>query len=42
MARGDHDVGSLPGAGPVDQTEHLFSDWEIVVDAVNQADVIRE
>jgi len=42
MARGHHDVGGLPGAGPVDQTEHVFSDWEIVADAVNQADVIRK
>jgi Zn/Cd-binding protein ZinT len=37
MARGHHDVGGLPGAGPVDQTEHVLSDWEIVADAVNQA-----
>ena len=37
MARGHHDVGSLAGAGPVDQTEHVLSDWEILADAVNQA-----
>jgi hypothetical protein len=37
MARGHHDVGGLPGAGPVDQTEHVLSDWEILADAVNQA-----
>ena len=37
MARGHHDVGGLTGAGPVDQTEHVLSDWEIVADAVNQA-----
>jgi len=37
MARGHHDVGGLPSAGPVDQTEHVLSDWEIVADAVNQA-----
>lgn len=37
MARGHHDIGGLPGAGPVDQTEHVLSDWEIVADAVNQA-----
>jgi len=39
MARGDHDVGSLPGAGPVDHTEHVLSDWEIVAGTVSQADV---
>ena len=37
MVRGHHDVGGLPGAGPVDQTEHVLSDWEILADAVNQA-----
>jgi len=37
MARGHHDVGGFPGAGPVDQTEHVLSDWEILADAVNQA-----
>ncbi|MBI2368423.1 MAG: nitrile hydratase subunit beta [Deltaproteobacteria bacterium] len=37
MARRHHDVGGLPGAGPVDQTEHVLSDWEILADAVNQA-----
>ncbi|MBI3066586.1 MAG: nitrile hydratase subunit beta [Deltaproteobacteria bacterium] len=37
MARGHHDVGGLPSAGPVDQTEHVLSDWEILADAVNQA-----
>ena len=37
MARGHHDIGGLPGAGPVDQTEHVLSDWEILADAVNQA-----
>ena len=37
MARGHHDVGGLPGAGPVDQSEHVLSDWEILADAVNQA-----
>ena len=37
MARGHHDVGGLPGAGPVDQTEHVLADWEILADAVNQA-----
>ena len=29
-------MGGLP-AGPVDQTEHQLSDWEILADAVNQA-----
>jgi len=29
-------MGGLP-AGPVDQTEHALSDWEILADAVNQA-----
>ncbi|HEY1232323.1 MAG TPA: nitrile hydratase [Candidatus Binatia bacterium] len=37
MARGHHDIGGLPGAGPIDQSEHLLSDWEILADAVNQA-----
>lgn len=37
MARGHHDIGGLPGAGPIDQTEHQLSDWEILADAVNQA-----
>ncbi len=37
MPRGHHDIGGLPGAGPIDQSEHQFSDWEILADAVNQA-----
>lgn len=37
MPRGHHDIGGLPGAGPIDQTEHELSDWEILADAVNQA-----
>lgn len=37
MARGHHDIGGLPGAGPIDRTEHQLSDWEILADAVNQA-----
>jgi nitrile hydratase len=37
MARGHHDIGGLLGAGPIDQTEHQLSDWEILADAVNQA-----
>jgi hypothetical protein len=37
MARGHHDVGGLPGAGPIDQGQHELSDWEILADAVNQA-----
>ena len=37
MARGHHDVGGLPGAGPVDLTELVLSVWEILADAVNQA-----
>lgn len=37
MARGHHDVGGLPGAGPIDQGQHDLSDWEILADAVNQA-----
>ena len=37
MARGHHDMGGLPGAGPIDQTQHELSDWEILADAVNQA-----
>lgn len=35
--RGHHDIGGLPGAGPIDKSEHQFSDWEILADAVNQA-----
>jgi hypothetical protein len=37
MPRGHHDIGGLPGAGPIDQTEHQLADWEILADAVNQA-----
>ena len=37
MARGHHDVGGLPSAGPIDQSQHELSDWEILADAVNQA-----
>ncbi|MGN6732290.1 MAG: nitrile hydratase, partial [Candidatus Binatia bacterium] len=37
MARGHHDIGGLSGAGPIDQSEHSLSDWEILADAVNQA-----
>jgi hypothetical protein len=37
MSRGHHDVGGLPGAGAIEQSEHQLSDWEILADAVNQA-----
>ena len=37
MPRGHHDIGGLPGAGPIDQSQHELSDWEILADAVNQA-----
>jgi hypothetical protein len=37
MSRGHHDVGGLPGAGVIDQSEHVLSDWEILADAINQA-----
>lgn len=37
MARGQHDIGGLSGARPIDPTEHPLSDWEILADAVNQA-----
>ena len=37
MARGHHDVGGVPGAGPIDKSQHELSDWEIMADAVNQA-----
>jgi len=37
MARGHHDIGGLPGGGPIDQSRHELSDWEILADAVNQA-----
>jgi hypothetical protein len=41
MARGHHDIGGLPGAGKIDQTDHTLSDWEILADAVNQALGVR-
>ena len=41
MARGHHDVGGLPGGGPIDQTDHQLSDWEVLADAVNQALGVR-
>jgi proline dehydrogenase len=37
MSRGHHDIGGLPGAGPIDPSDHALSDWEILADAVNQA-----
>jgi nitrile hydratase len=37
MQRGHHDIGGLPGAGPIDKLQHELSDWEILADAVNQA-----
>ena len=37
MTRGHHDVGGIPGAGPIDRTEHQLSDWEVLADAINQA-----
>ena len=37
MARGHHDIGGVPGAGPIDKSQHELSDWEIMADAVNQA-----
>ena len=37
MPRGHHDVGGLPSAGSIDQTDHQLSDWEVLADAVNQA-----
>lgn len=37
MARGHHDIGGLPGAGPIEVAEHQLADWEILADAVNQA-----
>ena len=37
MARGHHDIGGLPDAGPIDQSQHQLEDWEILADAVNQA-----
>lgn len=32
-----HDMGGRPGAGPIDQSQHPLSDWEVLADAVNQA-----
>ena len=37
MPRRHHDVGGESGAGPIDQTEHQLSDWEILADVINQA-----
>jgi nitrile hydratase subunit beta len=37
MARGHHDIGGVPDAGPIDKSQHELSDWEIMADAVNQA-----
>jgi len=37
MARGHHDISGIPGAGPIDQSQHELSDWEILADAINQA-----
>ena len=37
MERGHHDIGGLPGAGPIDKSQHELADWEILADAVNQA-----
>jgi hypothetical protein len=37
VPRGHHDIGGLPGAGPIDRDEHELSDWEILADAINQA-----
>lgn len=37
MARGHHDIGGLPGAGPIDKSQHELADWEIMADAINQA-----
>jgi nitrile hydratase len=37
MPRGHHDIGGLPGAGPIDRTEHELADWELLADALNQA-----
>ena len=37
MQRGHHDIGGLPGAGPIDKSQHELADWEILADAINQA-----
>jgi hypothetical protein len=37
MERGHHDIGGLPGAGPINKSQHELADWEILADAVNQA-----
>jgi len=37
MPRGHHDVGGHRIIGPIDQSEHELSDWEILADAINQA-----
>ena len=29
-----HDLGGLPGAGPIDKSEHETEDWEKLADAV--------
>src|SRR5262249_12137377 len=37
MPRGHHDIGGVPGAGTIDQTEHQLFAWGNLADAGNQA-----
>ena len=37
MPRWHHDMGGVPGAGPIDRTEHQLSDWEILAEVINEA-----
>ncbi len=32
-----HDRGGWPGAGPIDQTQHVLEDWELLADGLSQA-----
>lgn len=32
-----HDRGGWPGAGPIDQTQHVLEDWELLGDGLSQA-----
>lgn len=36
-----HDRGGMPGDAPIDRSEHALEDWEILVDALVGALVLR-
>ena len=37
MDRGVHDRGGWPTDGPIDRTEHELADWEVLMDAIENA-----